>query len=195
MDNLYRSQRRAVACVIISLAAFRGCLAIENCCRRTARAATQHAEGAATSRVTEALVRHGDRRPGLPVVTAAVVRGAEYGRLGAAPTPAPPAAVRMRVTAYCACFHCTGKHPGDPAYGITASGRPVTANGGRFCAAPRSIPFGTMIDIPGYGVVPVLDRGGAITGDRLDVYCPTHQEALNWGVKWLDVKIMSRTEN
>jgi 3D (Asp-Asp-Asp) domain-containing protein len=43
--------------------------------------------------------------------------------------------------------------------------------------------------IPGYGTVKVEDRGGAIKGDRLDVLFPTHQEALEWGVQWLDVEI------
>ena len=90
MSDLYKSQRRAVACVMVSLAAFRSCIAIEGAISGRAWAARQ-AEGSATS-VTEASVRHGDRRPVLPVVTAAVVRGAEHGRHGAARTPAPPAA-------------------------------------------------------------------------------------------------------
>jgi 3D (Asp-Asp-Asp) domain-containing protein len=38
--------------------------------------------------------------------------------------------------------------------------------------------------------VKVLDRGGAITGNRLDVFFHSHQEALNWGVKYIDVKIL-----
>lgn len=92
----------------------------------------------------------------------------------------------MRVTAYCPCEKCCGRW----ADGVTASGEPVTANGGRFAAADRSIPFGTMIEIPGYNggrAVPVLDRGGAIRGDRLDVFFPTHEQALRWGVRHIDV--------
>jgi len=96
----------------------------------------------------------------------------------------PSATDLYRVTAYCPCKQCCG----PKAKGITASGKPVTANGGRFCAADKSVPFGTMLDIPGYGTVPVLDRGGAIKGRRLDVYFPTHKEALRWGVKWLRVR-------
>lgn len=98
--------------------------------------------------------------------------------------------IRCKVTAYTAGPESTGKRPGNPGYGITASGKPVTANGGKFCAADKSIPFGTMIDIPGYGVVPVLDRGGAIRGNRLDVFIPDLDAARRWGVKWLDVEVI-----
>ena len=96
----------------------------------------------------------------------------------------------MEVTAYCPCARCCGKF----ADRITASGQPVTANGGRFVAAPPEIPFGTMLRIPGYGTVPVLDQGGAIKGARLDVFFPTHQEALRWGRQRLEIQWTSRTE-
>ena len=101
-------------------------------------------------------------------------------RLQAAPAPS-----LYRVTAYCPGPCCCGEW----ADGITASGLPVTANGGKFVAADKSIPFGTMLNIPGYGYAPVLDRGGAIKGKRIDVFFPTHQEALNWGVKYLNIAI------
>ena len=90
----------------------------------------------------------------------------------------------MRVTAYCPCEKCCGKY----ADGITASGHVIQA-GDRFCAASKDYPFGTMITIPGYGKAEVRDRGGAIKENRLDVYFDTHQEALNWGVKNLTVKV------
>ena len=101
----------------------------------------------------------------------------------------------FRVTAYCPCPKCCGVW----ADGYTASGHKIQP-GDKFCAAPKHIPFGTMLDIPGYGVVPVLDRGGAISGQRLDVFfgfdpnstCTPHQEALNWGVKHLNVKVKEK---
>jgi 3D (Asp-Asp-Asp) domain-containing protein len=37
--------------------------------------------------------------------------------------------------------------------------------------------------------VKVLDRGGAIKGNKLDAFFHTHQEALEWGVRYLDVKV------
>ena len=93
----------------------------------------------------------------------------------------------VRIIAYCPCEKCCGKWSD----GVTASGHKIKS-GDKFCAAPRSIPFGTMLDIPEYGVVPVLDRGGAIKEGRLDVFFPTHQEALNWGVKHLAVRSIER---
>ena len=90
----------------------------------------------------------------------------------------------FRVTAYCPCEKCCGRF----ADGITASGH-VIKPGDRFVAAPKDMKFGTMVTIPGYGKVSVEDRGGAITDGRLDVYFDTHQEALEWGVKILEVKL------
>lgn len=96
--------------------------------------------------------------------------------------------VRMLVSAYCPCPRCCGVH----ACGVTASGHSVFTNQGKFVAADPSIPFGTCISIPGYHrgePVPVLDRGGGIRGDRLDVYFPTHAQAQQWGARWLDVTV------
>lgn len=94
----------------------------------------------------------------------------------------------FRVSAFCKCSKCCGRW----ADGMTAFGKPVTANGGQFVAADRSLSFGTLVVVPGYAdskPVPVLDRGGVIRGDRMDVFFPTHDEALEWGVRWLDVQI------
>lgn len=93
-----------------------------------------------------------------------------------------------RITAYCPKSCCCQ----DYADGITASGHKIR-KGDKFCAAPPEIPFGTMLNIPGYGTVPVLDRGGAIKGRRLDVFFDDangisgHQRALNWGVQYLRI--------
>lgn len=88
----------------------------------------------------------------------------------------------FEVTAYCPCEKCCGEY----ADGITASGHMIRI-GDRFCAADSIIPFGKYLDIPGYGYVPVLDRGGAIKGRKLDVFFNTHQEALEWGRKKLEI--------
>ena len=95
--------------------------------------------------------------------------------------------VRMRVTAYCPCARCCGQY----ADGMTACGHVIEA-GDAFVAADKRYAFGTEMMVPGYDqgrTVRVLDRGGAIRGDRIDVFFPSHQEALEWGVKYLDVKV------
>ena len=82
---------------------------------------------------------------------------------------------------------------GASADGITASGFSVWTNGGRMVAADTSLlPFGTLVSVPGYdngSPVPVLDRGGAIKGRRLDVLYGTHGVARQWGVQSLDVDV------
>jgi len=93
--------------------------------------------------------------------------------------------VLMEVTAYCPCKKCCGKETG-----ITASGRLISHNHGRFVAADTSVlPFGSKLVIPGYGNGPVevIDRGGAIKGNKLDVFFPTHEEARQWGRRWVEV--------
>lgn len=104
----------------------------------------------------------------------------------------PIRAVRMlvmRVTAYSP----DARSCGDSADGITASGYPVETNGGHLVAAdPSLLPLGSLVSVPGYDggdVVPVLDVGGAIKGDRLDVLFPTHERALRWGVQELEVTV------
>jgi 3D (Asp-Asp-Asp) domain-containing protein len=95
--------------------------------------------------------------------------------------------IQMRITAYCPCPKCCGQYSD----GITACGHEIQP-GDTFVAADRRYPFGTEMLIPGYSnsqPVPVLDRGGAIKGNRLDVFFATHQEALEWGVKYLNVKV------
>ena len=82
---------------------------------------------------------------------------------------------------------------GDWADGKTASMKSVWTNAMNSVAADtRVLPFGTLLSVPGYAeddVVPVLDRGGAIKGARLDLLYPTHQIARQWGVQRLPVTI------
>ncbi|MHC4123194.1 MAG: 3D domain-containing protein [Planctomycetota bacterium] len=98
--------------------------------------------------------------------------------------------VQMRVTAYCPCPKCCGNYSD----GVTANGHKISS-GDRFVAADKMYPFGTEMIIPDYNsseAVKVLDRGGVIRGNRLDVFFNSHQEALEWGVRYLNVKIRSK---
>jgi 3D (Asp-Asp-Asp) domain-containing protein len=97
--------------------------------------------------------------------------------------------VWLEVTAYCGCAKCCGPH----AQGLTASGRSIAYNGGQFVAADKKLfKFGTRLSIPGYAggqPVEVIDRGGAIKGYHIDVFFPTHEQAKQWGRKWIAVTI------
>ena len=87
----------------------------------------------------------------------------------------------FKVTAYCSCAKCCGK-----ATGYTASGTKATA--GRTVAASSQFAFGTKLIINGKEYV-VEDRGGAVTGNKIDIYMNSHAEALAWGVKYLSVEV------
>lgn len=87
-----------------------------------------------------------------------------------------------KVTAYCSCAKCCGKTTGR-----TASGTKATA--GRTIAAPAKFAFGTKLSLNGKVYV-VEDRGGAINGNRIDLYVNSHAEALAWGVRYLPVSVV-----
>ncbi len=98
--------------------------------------------------------------------------------------------VEMRVTAYCWCKKCCGKHSD----GITANGHRIRI-GDTFVAADKMYPFGTEMIVPGYNnsqPVKVLDRGRAIRGNKLDVFFNSHYRAKVWGVRYLPVKVHLR---
>ena len=87
-----------------------------------------------------------------------------------------------KITAYCPCAKCCGK-----ATGRTASGTRATA--GRTVAASGKFAFGTQLNIGGH-VYTVEDRGGAIKGNKIDIYVNSHSEALRWGVRYLPVSVV-----
>lgn len=89
----------------------------------------------------------------------------------------------FKVTAYCSCSKCCGKRTGR-----TASGTKATA--GRTVAASSQFKFGTKLNINGKTYV-VEDRGGAVKGNKIDVYMNSHAAALAWGVKYLPVEVVN----
>jgi resuscitation-promoting factor RpfB len=73
--------------------------------------------------------------------------------------------VTMRVTAYTATS--AGKRPGEPGYGITASG--VQAGTGVVAVDPTVVPFRSYVYVPGYGVAFAGDTGGGVKGRIIDL--------------------------
>ena len=87
--------------------------------------------------------------------------------------------VMFEVTAYMA--HDSGMN----GKGITASG--VRARRWYTVAASRGYPYGTRIHFPALGKTFVVqDRGGAIRGNRIDLFVSSRAEALKFGRKWLE---------
>lgn len=81
------------------------------------------------------------------------------------------------VTAYCPCEKCCGAY----ANGYTATGAKAT-QGVTIAADPDVLPMGTEIELDGHTYT-VQDTGGAIAGNRLDLYFDSHEDALQWGVR------------
>lgn len=97
--------------------------------------------------------------------------------------------VTMVATGYDPGPASTGKRPGDPGYGITATG--LRAGYGVVAVDPRVIPFYTRLYIPGYGYAVAADTGSAIVGNRIDLGFATYGEAIRWGRRSVSVYVLS----
>jgi 3D (Asp-Asp-Asp) domain-containing protein len=97
-------------------------------------------------------------------------------------------------TGYTAGVESTGKTPDHPEYGITYSGVRVKRDLYSTIAADLDIfPIGTILFIPGYGYGVVADKGGAIKGNRLDLYYDTVEDVYKyWGKKKVQVYIVKK---
>ena len=108
----------------------------------------------------------------------------------AAPAPAqsaPPSSSRefyVSATAYTA--FCTG------CSGITATGINLKANPHLKVIAvdPSVIPLGTKVWVEGYGYAVAGDTGGAIKGNKIDLFMPDRSAALAFGRKQVKIKIL-----
>jgi len=71
---------------------------------------------------------------------------------------------------------------------ITATG--TYARRGTIAVDPRVIPLGTRLYVEGYGYGVAEDTGGAIKGDKIDVFFETDAEAYRWGVRRVKLYIL-----
>lgn len=90
----------------------------------------------------------------------------------------------FKVYAYCPCSYCCSNN-----LGITAMGTKATA-GRTIAVDPKVIPLGSKVIINGNTYI-AEDTGGGIKGNKIDMFFNSHQEALNWGIKTLDVFILN----
>ncbi|KHF40197.1 LysM peptidoglycan-binding and 3D domain-containing protein [Halalkalibacter okhensis] len=89
----------------------------------------------------------------------------------------------VTATAYTAsCNGCSG---------ITATGLNLLDNPDKkvISVDPSVIPLGSEVYVEGYGHAVAGDTGGAIKGNKIDLFIPNKQDAINWGVQEVNVKV------
>lgn len=101
---------------------------------------------------------------------------------------------KVVATGYTAGVESTGKTANHPQYGITYSGVKVKRDLYSTIAADLSVfPLGTILYIPDYGYGVVADIGGAIKGNKIDLYFETVQDVYNeWGKREVDVYVVKK---
>lgn len=93
--------------------------------------------------------------------------------------------VTVEATAYTAsCKGCSG---------VTATGINLKKNPNTkvISVDPNVIPLGSKVYVEGYGEAIAGDTGGAIKGNRIDVFIANKQDAINFGRKQLKVTILN----
>ena len=91
--------------------------------------------------------------------------------------------LRVSSTAYTAyCTGCSGR---------TKTGFNLRANPNAKVIAvdPKVIPLGTKVWVEGYGTAVAADTGGAIKGNKIDVFMSTKKKAYAWGRKKVTIKV------
>ncbi|WP_260288330.1 G5 and 3D domain-containing protein [Peribacillus aracenensis] len=87
-------------------------------------------------------------------------------------------------TAYTAsCKGCSG---------VTSTGVDLKSNPGAKIIAvdPNVIPMGSKVYVDGYGYAVAADKGGAIKGNRIDVFFSSKNDAYRWGVKRVKIRVL-----
>ena len=92
--------------------------------------------------------------------------------------------ITVTSTAYTA--HCAG------CSGITATGFNLKANPNAKVIAvdPNVIPLGSKVYVEGYGYAIASDTGGAIKGNKIDVFFSSQSRAESWGRKSVTIRII-----
>jgi 3D (Asp-Asp-Asp) domain-containing protein len=73
--------------------------------------------------------------------------------------------------------------------GTTAAG--WQAGPGIIAVDPSVIPLGTKVYIPGMGVACAEDTGGAISGNRIDIWMGNESDAMNFGVRTVTIYVLN----
>ena len=105
----------------------------------------------------------------------------------AAPAASQQSGKEMTVSATAYTAFCAG------CSGITATGIDLRSNPNQKVIAvdPTVIPLGSKVWVEGYGEAIAGDTGGAIKGNKIDVFIPSQGAALDWGRKTINIKILN----
>lgn len=149
-------------------------------------------EEAFKKEVHPSFVQKKPKRTQLAVAAASVKKKASSKETTpSAPLPsrstAPSGGREMTVTATAYTAYCEGCS-GTTAYGINLRANP---NQKVIAVDPRVIPLGTKVWVEGYGEAIAGDTGGAIKGNKIDVFIPSHEGAVKWGVKKVKIKVLN----
>ena len=98
----------------------------------------------------------------------------------------------FKLTAYCSCSLCCGKWANNRPNGIVygAIGEELK-EGYSIAVDPNVIPYRTEVIINGH-TYKAQDCGGAIKGNRIDIYFSSHKDALEFGVKYAEVFLVEK---
>lgn len=98
-----------------------------------------------------------------------------------------PTGKKMTVKATAYTAYCNG------CSGTTATGINLRANPDVKVIAvdPRVIPLGTKVHVEGYGYAVAGDTGGAIKGNKVDLFVKSKSQATNWGVRNVTLTILN----
>ena len=101
--------------------------------------------------------------------------------------PSSDAVQELTVTATAYTAFCEG------CSGTTATGIDLRANPDQKVIAvdPDVIPLGSKVWVEGYGEAIAGDTGGAITGNKIDLFIPSQEEAIEYGVQEVTVKVLN----
>ena len=85
----------------------------------------------------------------------------------------------LTVDAYSYCYTSRTATGTYPSYGTIA-------------VDPRVIPLGSKIYVPGYGWGTAQDTGGAIKGNKIDIWFPTQRQCYSWGIRTVKIKVVPK---
>lgn len=100
---------------------------------------------------------------------------------------APSSGKEFYVTATAYTANCSG------CSGVTATGLNLKANPSMKVIAvdPSVIPLGSKVWVEGYGYAIAADKGGAIKGNKIDVFISSKSQAASWGRKKVRIKVLN----